>query len=220
MSKYKLIETKDLSDRMTKLLADRSYSSRWVRTGKNSDELRYTLNTTHTLFGDEIQPSVIISNSTDGSQALRVSVGFFRLVCLNGMVAQDSTFSKRVIHTQGPKVERFLEDFDRIVGDAVAYAESNGLKELETLVAQPLSQPQVINIISKLTNLPKNVRRDVMNRYSLEYFRRPEDESVAYTVWGLWNILNEEIRRSARSTEASEAKHNKHLLSSIRLAAA
>ncbi len=45
-------------------------------------------------------PELIVENSHDGSSALKVFFGVFRIACLNGIIAGASVSSMRVIHSQ------------------------------------------------------------------------------------------------------------------------
>lgn len=51
--------------------------------------------------GDEAFPRIILTNSHDGLQSFRFSVGIFRLVCSNGLVVADEKFSDFRIKHKG-----------------------------------------------------------------------------------------------------------------------
>jgi len=51
--------------------------------------------------GDDAFPRIILSNSHDGLQAFKFSVGIFRLVCSNGLVVADEKFSDFKIKHKG-----------------------------------------------------------------------------------------------------------------------
>jgi len=51
-------------------------------------------------IGDSI-PQLILINSHDGTSGITIAAGLFRLVCLNGLVVADSTFSKISIPHRG-----------------------------------------------------------------------------------------------------------------------
>ena len=55
--------------------------------------------------GDDAFPRIILSNSHDGLQAFKFSVGIYRLVCSNGLVVADEEFSDfKIKHKgRGPK---------------------------------------------------------------------------------------------------------------------
>ena len=51
--------------------------------------------------GDDAFPRIIMTNSHDGMQAFKFSVGIFRLVCSNGLVVADEQFSEFKIKHKG-----------------------------------------------------------------------------------------------------------------------
>ena len=51
--------------------------------------------------GDDSFPRIIMTNSHDGLQAFKFSVGIFRLVCSNGLVVADEKFSDFKIRHKG-----------------------------------------------------------------------------------------------------------------------
>jgi len=51
--------------------------------------------------GDEAYPRILLTNSHDGMQAFKFSVGIFRLVCSNGLVVADEKFSDFKIKHKG-----------------------------------------------------------------------------------------------------------------------
>ena len=51
--------------------------------------------------GDDAFPRIILTNSHDGMQAFKFSVGIFRLVCSNGLVVADEQFSDFKIKHKG-----------------------------------------------------------------------------------------------------------------------
>jgi len=51
--------------------------------------------------GDNAYPRILLTNSHDGMQAFKFSVGIFRLVCSNGLVVADEQFSDFKIKHKG-----------------------------------------------------------------------------------------------------------------------
>ena len=51
--------------------------------------------------GDDAYPRILLTNSHDGMQAFKFSVGIFRLVCSNGLVVADEQFSEFKIKHKG-----------------------------------------------------------------------------------------------------------------------
>ena len=66
--------------------------------------------------GDDSFPRIIMTNSHDGMQAFKFSVGIFRLVCSNGLVVADEQFSDFKIKHKGYT----FEELRGVVNEAVA----------------------------------------------------------------------------------------------------
>ena len=66
--------------------------------------------------GDDSFPRIIMTNSHDGMQAFKFSVGIFRLVCSNGLVVADEQFSDFKIKHKGYS----FEELRGVVNEAVA----------------------------------------------------------------------------------------------------
>ncbi len=74
-----------------------------VRRGSSPDHARHVLRLRHAsakLELGEYVPEVVILNSHDGSSAYQISIGLFRLVCLNGLVVGSPWGGIRVRHTK------------------------------------------------------------------------------------------------------------------------
>ena len=66
--------------------------------------------------GDDAFPRILLTNSHDGMQAFKFSVGIFRLVCSNGLVVADAQFSDFKIKHKGYT----FEELRGVVNQAVA----------------------------------------------------------------------------------------------------
>ena len=66
--------------------------------------------------GDDSFPRIIMTNSHDGMQAFKFSVGIYRLVCSNGLVVADEEFSDFKIKHKGYT----FEELRGVVNEAVA----------------------------------------------------------------------------------------------------
>lgn len=67
--------------------------------------------------GDDAFPRIIMTNSHDGMQAFKFSVGIFRLVCSNGLVVADEQFSDFKIKHKGYTFEELREVVNQAVAD-------------------------------------------------------------------------------------------------------
>lgn len=67
--------------------------------------------------GDDSFPRIIMTNSHDGMQAFKFSVGIFRLVCSNGLVVADEQFSEFKIKHKGYTFDELREVVNQAVED-------------------------------------------------------------------------------------------------------
>lgn len=118
--------------------------------------------------GDLWRPTIRIANAYDGTRAINVMAGWFRLVCSNGMIAEawDGATARTVkIHTihQVEKALNEIEDFD------FNYKEfARLLKKLNTI---KISKPEMgrikkalpKNYMAGLDNIPEPTAYGVMN---------------------------------------------------------
>ena len=67
--------------------------------------------------GDDSYPRIIMTNSHDGLQAFKFSVGIFRLVCSNGLVVADEKFSEFKIRHKGYTFSELRDVVSKAVKD-------------------------------------------------------------------------------------------------------
>ncbi len=67
--------------------------------------------------GDNAYPRILLTNSHDGMQAFKFSVGIFRLVCSNGLVVADAKFSDFKIKHKGYSFEELRNVVRQAVED-------------------------------------------------------------------------------------------------------
>lgn len=67
--------------------------------------------------GDDAYPRILLTNSHDGMQAFKFSVGIFRLVCSNGLVVADENFSDFKIKHKGYTFEELRNVVKQAVED-------------------------------------------------------------------------------------------------------
>src|SRR6056300_1494305 len=67
--------------------------------------------------GDDAYPRILLTNSHDGMQAFKFSVGVFRLVCSNGLVVADEQFSDFKIKHKGYSFEELRNVVRQAVED-------------------------------------------------------------------------------------------------------
>ncbi len=150
-------------------------------------------------LGGTLIPRIWLRNANDGTSSLHIGVGFFRLVCANGLVIPlgDSLYSS-IRHVSGPKANNFLDILpDLMMGyvDRIKSGEliDEALDSLDVVVSNP------VDVIGSL-DLPNQVKHDAIALTTLERHRK---EDNPHTAWGLYNLINERLRRSSRSQYAA-----------------
>jgi hypothetical protein len=154
----------------------------------------------------EAYPQLYLFNKNDGGHALRISVGFYRVVCMNGLIAgEGGGFNERVIHRAGQRLDEFLGTLDeriRVAMNDALYGFDGFKDELQSLV---LTEAQGFDIIGSLP-MSEAARRKSIYFWAQNASRRPEDRG--YTAWQLYNLVNEFDRRFSKSGDAILARES------------
>jgi hypothetical protein len=154
---------------------------------------------------DLVMPQLLLWNSHNGECSFQAKLGFFRLVCSNGMAVGSVVESVKLRHIQGPKFEtEFAEFFDRI-----AIMAGEGLQRVQQLTSRSVSDSELESVVDALSNSAR-VREDIRTQFLNPY--RAAD--AGRNVWSLWNVANEVMAARARSVVAFE-RRNEQLLPTI-----
>jgi hypothetical protein len=151
-------------------------------------------------------PEILLMNSHDGSSALRMTLGLFRLVCSNGMVSGSTTDEIRFAHRQIslPAIQggimRLVEGSGRIT-DAVdrmgaIHLNQSQMKEFaERAIALRYENPNGNNIFQPtaedLDKKKKETFRWENRLNSVTRILRPEDNEN--TLWNFYNRVQENL---------------------------
>lgn len=94
------------------------------RRGYQKHILRFRRTDTQLLnIGDSL-PEIVLTNSHDASSAFQLHAGLFRLVCSNGLVIADETFSRMSVRHSGKAQEEVLEGSFKVLSELPRIAES------------------------------------------------------------------------------------------------
>lgn len=167
------------------------------------------------INGDEIVPTLRITNANDGKQAFTINLGAFRYACSNGLVVSTNLYSEKIIHIKGKTLETKIDSIPEKIVATVDTLQSELFQELQELAMTKIELEQGLHIIGNL-NVPKKVKDNAI--YNLFNPKRIEDEWQAGNLWGLWNTVNESIRTKCKGDNA--IKMNDGLLQDIQLLAA
>lgn len=202
--KYKFINTDVLVERVSQVLADQGLNSQYViKSSRGAKTTRHIVDfrfdQTVNFLGDQVNPRIIIINSYNGESALQVRVGLYRLVCSNGLIVGQDWFTERIIHLKGLTTDQKLAVLNEKVLAAIRYIQQK-LNGLEPVLSRKLTLVQELNIVSSLGLADKhvnNIHNMLLSPYRASYLRPADNTS---TVWGLYNVINENIKGKTQYT--------------------
>jgi hypothetical protein len=156
------------------------------------------------LHGTAIIPQLLLWNSHLGESTFQAKLGFFRLVCSNGMALGSIFDTVKLRHVVGPKFEtEFSGFFERL-----EMSLEGGFRNLEELTARRLTLEEVDAVLPKIAQ--GRVAEEIRRRFLAPV--RIQDGSQ--DVWSLWNVANEVLATRSRSPVAFEQR-NETLLTTI-----
>jgi len=155
-------------------------------------------------LGGVLVPRLWMRNHNDGTRALQVGLGFFRIVCSNGLVIPiDGALFTSIRHLAGPKANTFLDTLPDILMAKMEQVRNGALVEA-ALGATKVTIEDPLKVLAQLS-LSKTVKDIVSHNVSITQrfgrFRRAEDNTN--TAWGLYNEINEIMRINSRSQYAA-----------------
>lgn len=177
--------------------------------------VEYRLNTTMKVLGDEGVPRLIFINSYNGESSLQIKVGFYRMVCSNGLILGTDLFSEKIIHVKGQTFEQKIKQLEVKIAAALEYIKESMADDISEKMGKTLSSHETTQLLDAL-NISNKVRDTVKDR--LEYRAlRPEDNTG--TVWALYNVVQEEIKQRSRSELSFNVRNVKLMDEFIKLSA-
>lgn len=139
--------------------------------------------------GDEAYPRILLTNSHDGMQSFRFSVGIFRLVCSNGLVVADEKFNDFRIKHKGYTFDELRDVVAQAVKDL-----PNKVEVMNQMRNRILTQEEK----NKLALDAMLIRAGIDN---LEYDQETIQEILEPTrkqdegddLWRVFNVIQEKI---------------------------
>lgn len=209
--RYEMIDSGDVLLSVERMAASRGLQVESIKlsaTGKKSTKhvMRVRFSGTGGDGQNRYRPELVIFNSYNGEQSLRIETGIFRLICSNGLtLATDRETHATVRHIAGPRTVEFKKQLDYQIAAAIdALSKIDG--RINQLTNTPVTAVQELGIITQL-GLSKRVNNNLSLIRGGNAGRDHEPN-----LWALYNAVNEALRISSRSSMADEMK-NKELLS-------
>jgi len=162
--------------------------------------------------GDDAYPRIIMTNSHDGMQAFKFSVGIFRMVCSNGLVVADEKFSDFKIKHKGYTFKELRNVVKQAVEDLPARVEVlNKMKD--RILTQEEKNKLALDAMLIRANIKPNSDKAAKFNYDAETIedildpKRKEDKGN--DLWRVFNVVQEKITQGEFSAALNGAKVRK-----------
>jgi hypothetical protein len=162
--------------------------------------------------GDDSFPRIIMTNSHDGMQAFKFSVGIFRLVCSNGLVVADEQFSDFKIKHKGYSFEELRGVVNEAVADLPNKVEVLNDMKQRILTTEEKSKLALDAMLIRAGIAPDSEKAKEFN-YDDETIidildpKRKEDEGD--DLWRVFNVIQEKITQGDFHAALTGAKVRK-----------
>ena len=162
--------------------------------------------------GDDSFPRIIMTNSHDGMQAFKFSVGIFRLVCSNGLVVADEQFSDFKIKHKGYTFGELRNVVKQAVEDLPARVEVlNKMKE--RVLTQEEKNKLALDAMLIRANIKPGSEKAAKFNYDAETIEDildpKRDADKGNDLWRVFNVVQEKITQGEFSAALSGAKVRK-----------
>ena len=162
--------------------------------------------------GDDSFPRIIMTNSHDGMQAFKFSVGIYRLVCSNGLVVADEEFSDFKIKHKGYTFEELRGVVNQAVADLpnrvqvlndmkqrILTQEEKGKLALDAMLIRAGIEPGSDK--AKKFNYDDETITDILDP--------KRDEDKGDDLWRVFNVVQEKITQGDFHAALTGAKVRK-----------
>ena len=162
--------------------------------------------------GDDAYPRILLTNSHDGMQAFKFSVGIFRLVCSNGLVVADEQFSDFKIKHKGYT----FGELRKVVKQAVADL-PNRVQVMNDMKDRILTEEEKKKLALDAMLIRAGIEPDSEKAMNFNYDdetivdildpKRKEDEGN--DLWRVFNVVQEKITQGEFHAALKGAKVRK-----------
>ena len=162
--------------------------------------------------GDDSFPRIIMTNSHDGMQAFKFSVGIFRLVCSNGLVVADEQFSDFKIKHKGYTFAELRDVITTAVKDL-----PNKVQVLNDMKSRILTQDEKNKLALDAMLVRAGIKLDsdkakkfIYDNETIEDILEPKrKEDEGDDLWRVFNVVQEKITQGEFSAALKGAKVRK-----------
>ena len=162
--------------------------------------------------GDDSFPRIIMTNSHDGMQAFKFSVGIYRLVCSNGLVVADEEFSDFKIKHKGYTFEELRGVVNQAVEDL-----PNKVEVLNQMKNRVLSKEEKDTLALHAMLIRAGIKIDSPQAKKFNYddetiediLDPKRDEDKGDDLWRVFNVIQEKITQGDFHAALTGAKVRK-----------
>jgi len=162
--------------------------------------------------GDDSFPRIIMTNSHDGMQAFKFSVGIFRLVCSNGLVVADEQFSDFKIKHKGYSFEELRGVVNEAVADLPNKVEVLNDMKQRILSSQEKNKLALDAMLIRAGIEPGSEKAKKFNyddETIIDILDPKRDEDKGDDLWRVFNVIQEKITQGDFHAALTGAKVRK-----------
>ncbi|MHC4726917.1 MAG: DUF932 domain-containing protein [Planctomycetota bacterium] len=157
---------------------------------------------------DEVRMTLMFSNSYDRTQALKINVGGYRMICSNGMVVEHPAFAGlninyKVVHSQHQAKTLNLGNLGNDVARMFGAMEQQA--EAWRLMKQTKIANRALESIKENVLLPITGERALEKVTDLAYAGKGQDGTL--TLWALYNGLTEHYTKGIEKSKTPVSAH-------------
>jgi len=155
--------------------------------------------------GDDAYPRILLTNSHDGMQAFKFSVGIFRLVCSNGLVIADEQFSDFKIKHKGYSFEELRNVVRQAVEDL-----PNRVQVMNDMKNRILTQEEKNKLALDAMLIRAGVSTLEYDAETIQDILEPKRQAdKGDDLWRVFNVIQEKITQGEFHAALKGAKVRK-----------
>ena len=155
--------------------------------------------------GDDAYPRILLTNSHDGMQAFKFSVGIFRLVCSNGLVVADEKFSEFKIKHKGYSFAELRNVVKQAVKDL-----PNRVQVMNDMKNRILTEDEKRKMALDAMLIRAGVKELQYDEETLTDILEPKREAdKGNDLWRVFNVVQEKITQGDFHAALTGAKVRK-----------
>ena len=155
--------------------------------------------------GDDAYPRILLTNSHDGMQAFKFSVGIFRLVCSNGLVIADEQFSDFKIKHKGYSFEELRNVVRQAVEDL-----PNRVQVMNDMKNRILTQEEKNKLALDAMLIRAGVSALEYDAETIQDILEPKRQAdKGDDLWRVFNVIQEKITQGEFHAALKGAKVRK-----------